>query len=167
MHKVTIGLGTNLGDKNSNLLNAIERVWDIPDTIFKAQSRIYQSKALQTLDPESLFYPDFYNMVILLETSQSPEDLLQLLKNIEYNMGRDFNATKWSPRIIDLDILTFGMINIESTDLTIPHSEMLKRDFVMIPLAEIYPEGIFSGKGEFFQMTFEEMTKILYSEMSS
>ncbi len=81
---------------------------------------------------------DFLNGVVAIETSLSPYPLLHTLKDIETAVGRKHRA-RWGPREIDLDILIYGDISLQTSDLTIPHPEMHLRHFVLVPLIEIAP----------------------------
>jgi 2-amino-4-hydroxy-6-hydroxymethyldihydropteridine diphosphokinase len=126
-----IGLGSNLGDPRANLdraVNALARAGHV-----RARSSTYRTKAWGVVDQ-----PDFYNAVVLLETELGARDLLGVLKAIEAEIGRR-RTYRWGPRVIDLDILTYGSQRIEEPDLVVPHARLTERAFVLVPLAELDP----------------------------
>ncbi len=135
-HRVYIGIGSNLGKKKENFLEALGRVAKIPDTKIVKESSFYESEPLG--DSKEWYV----NGVIEIETELKPELLLQKLKNIERAMGRKKVRKRWGARIIDLDILLFNNLIMEKTNLKIPHPEMHKRKFVLVPLSEIAPQVI-------------------------
>lgn len=83
--------------------------------------------------------PDFLNAVIEVETALSPDELLDLCASIEREMGRE-RTIRWGPRVIDMDILLYDDLALDSEGLTIPHPRMMERAFVLVPLAEIAPD---------------------------
>ena len=86
--------------------------------------------------------PDYVNAVALIETALSPESLLQHTQLIESQQGRIRKANRWGPRTLDLDMLLFGLQRIDNEHLTVPHSGMKQREFVLYPLFEIAPDLI-------------------------
>jgi 2-amino-4-hydroxy-6-hydroxymethyldihydropteridine diphosphokinase len=124
-----IGLGSNLGDTAQNLRDAVKNLEDLGTVL--AKSRLYHSKPWGVLDQ-----PDFCNAVLQLETELPPRGLLIALKNLEMQMGRE-ESRRWGPRLIDLDILTYGDQKVNDTDLIIPHLHMNDRAFVLKPLCDI------------------------------
>ena len=128
---VYIALGTNLGDRQKALREAIEAVDALENTSVQATSAFYETKARFVEDQ-----PDFLNACAHLTTSFGPRQLLDHLLAIEEKMGRVRNIPK-GPRIIDLDILFYGDQIIDEDGLTIPHPDLHNRDFVLRPLAEI------------------------------
>lgn len=132
---LVIGLGSNIGDKNLNLLNAkfeMEKV--LGPTI--QESKIYETAAWGNIHQD-----DFLNQVIIFNTDKSLPELLKLLKNIELKLGRK-PTIKWGPRSIDLDILFYGSKIYTSELLQVPHPQIEFREFVLLPLLEIMPEFI-------------------------
>lgn len=128
-------LGTNVGDRNKNLataLNAIEETVGVT----KKKSSVYHTAAWGKTDQ-----PPFYNQVIEIETSLTPQKVLDALLTIEQKMGRKRNE-KWGERIIDIDILFYGDKIIETKVLTIPHPQLANRRFTLVPLTEIAPDII-------------------------
>ena len=134
MHKVYIGLGSNIGNKEHHLNTAIKKIEQFSN-VTKVSS-FHNTKPVGFTDQD-----DFLNACIEIETSQEPLQLLHTLLNIEKEMGRE-RTFKNAPRIIDLDILIYDNVKINTNELTIPHPRMWEREFVLIPLKEIAPEII-------------------------
>ncbi len=132
MSIVHIGIGSNLGNRQENCLEAIRRLEQNGVVLLK------QSSLIET-DPWGVAdQPRFINLAIEAETDLAPEELLLLLKNIEEAMGREKTA-HWGPRVIDLDILFYDDRIIDLPDLQVPHPHLHERDFVLKPLREIAP----------------------------
>ena len=133
---VYLSLGSNLGDRSANLRAAIERLGEAG--AIRAVSGFYETEPVELRDQ-----PWFLNCVVALETSDSPEALLQRALAIEQEMGRVRMKEK-GPRSIDIDILLFGDRVVEERErgLKIPHPAMQQRRFVLEPLAEIAPEAL-------------------------
>jgi 2-amino-4-hydroxy-6-hydroxymethyldihydropteridine diphosphokinase len=127
--EATIGIGTNVGDKALNILIALKRLSDVGD--LKLWSSIYLTKPWGFTDQ-----PDFFNAAAVIETDLEAHALLRVLKQIELSMGRVETHT-WGPRLIDLDILLIEGETFSSAELTVPHSGMMERTFVLAPLSEI------------------------------
>jgi 2-amino-4-hydroxy-6-hydroxymethyldihydropteridine diphosphokinase len=134
MERVFLGLGSNLGDRVDTIRKVQEMVSSIPGVTLVSSSSLYETEPVGISDQ-----PMFVNAVLEIETDLSPKELFLKLKDIEAKMGRR-KTVRWGPRIIDIDILLFGDRIIEERDLTIPHPEMAKRGFVLVPLCEIAPE---------------------------
>ena len=128
---IYLGLGTNLGDRERNLQDAIE-------SLSKEMKVLSVSSPYDTEPVGKTDQPRFLNIVCGVSTRLSPEGLLALAKGIEGKMGR--RGRTGEPRTIDIDILLYGDIVIKQPDLVIPHPRMAERAFVMVPLAEIAPE---------------------------
>lgn len=136
MNKVYLSLGSNLGDKENNIEKAIVLLNDkLGDILLK--SSFFYSKAFE-FESES----DFVNNVILVQTSFSPFETLAITKKIELELGRTQKSINkvYKDRIIDIDILYFNDEIIDDLNLKIPHPEIVKREFVYVPLLEINPE---------------------------
>lgn len=129
-------LGTNQGDKNANLLNALSAIEAGGAGKIKKRSGVYQTAAWGKQDQEV-----FYNLAIEIETDCSPQELLQKLLTIEEQLGR-VRAEKWGPRLIDIDILLFANGIIKEERLVIPHPRMQDRKFALMPLCEIAPDFV-------------------------
>ena len=137
---ILLGLGSNLGDRKSNLDAALKALGQGNDAPLQIQhvSSIYESAALLPENAPPEWDISYYNIVISAITTLKPEKLLQTIKRIEVELGRK-DIGRWGPRIIDIDILAYDDMIHVSESLIIPHAEMLGRDFVMIPLAELHP----------------------------
>lgn len=142
---ILIAIGSNLGDRKQNLLDAVNLLDFITDI---KRSSIHETKALLKKGSPKQWDKDFYNIVLLGKTSFNPTQILERLQLIEKHLGRDLNSPRWSPRVIDLDLLLHGDTILNSKDLVIPHPEMLKRDFVMKPALEIAPHMIHPVSGK-------------------
>jgi 2-amino-4-hydroxy-6-hydroxymethyldihydropteridine diphosphokinase len=134
--QVYIGVGSNMGNKKENFLEAIDRLAKLPDTKVLKESSLYESEPLGDSK-------DWYvNGAIEIETKFKPEMLLKKFKNIERAMGRKKVKKRWGARIIDLDILLFDAVVMKKKNLKIPHPEMPNRKFVLVPLSEIAPQVV-------------------------
>ncbi len=133
MNNVVLSLGSNVGDRQSNLSAAINRISEIPAMLLK-KSSVYQTAPWGNTDQ-----PDFYNQVLEIETVFEALPLMEKLLSIEESMGRKRNE-KWEPRIIDIDILFFNEEILETDKLTIPHKLLHERKFVLEPLHDILPD---------------------------
>ena len=139
---VCMSLGSNIGDRENNLRKAVDLINSNPDIKVIKVSSIYETEPMYLKDQNS-----FYNIVLQaqVDTKTGPFELMGFLKGIEYGMGRKKSENKYSPRIIDIDLLYYGEMFIESGFLTIPHSRIIERKFVLVPLSEISPEFIING----------------------
>jgi 2-amino-4-hydroxy-6-hydroxymethyldihydropteridine diphosphokinase len=133
MALVYLSLGSNLGDREGQLREAIRRLGTVGRVV--SISSLYETEPVEMADQ-----PWFVNCAVALETDRTPNQLMRELLDIEERMGRQ-RVQKKGPRSIDLDILLFGNEVIESAGLTIPHPAMQGRRFVLEPLAEIAPEA--------------------------
>ncbi|MEP7355985.1 MAG: 2-amino-4-hydroxy-6-hydroxymethyldihydropteridine diphosphokinase [Anaerolineales bacterium] len=128
---VYLALGTNLGDRAANL--RLARAALSPDFTLEAVSSIYETEPAYVLDQ-----PRFYNQVLRATTALTPLAALRRLKAIEADLGRTA-GTRFGPRLIDLDLLLYGAVELATSELTLPHPRLAERPFVLIPLAEIAP----------------------------
>lgn len=139
MFKVYLGLGSNLGDKKENIIQALNFLRDHP------QIKIVQVSSLYKTEPVGYIQQDwFLNGVVKIETSLSPYKLLDYCQTIEAKLKRE-RLVRWGPRTIDIDILLYEGVTLEEEKLTIPHPRMTERAFVMIPLYEIDSDLIING----------------------
>ena len=138
MNRITgfLGLGTNIGDRKNNLTRALTSLNDRPDLTILRTSRIYETEPWGVVDQ-----PKFLNMVTEVATSISPRELLERVKKLETDMGREAGP-RFGPRLIDIDILLLEDQVVDEPDLQIPHARLHERAFVLVPLAEIAPELI-------------------------
>ena len=126
-----IGLGSNLGDRLSNLQGAIDRLNRAEGIAVTAVSHVYETAPIG--GPEQ---PDYLNAAIAIETDRDAGEVMEICLTVEKTMDRT-RTVRWGPREIDIDILLYGTLCIESERLTIPHPRMHERAFVLIPLADI------------------------------
>ena len=132
MSRVFIGLGSNMGDRERNITDAVRLMME--RFTFVRMSSIYETAAMY--HPQQ---PDFLNAVVLVETGILPISLLNILLDIEKNIGR-VRTFKNAPRTIDLDILFYDDLVVDLPELKIPHPLMCERRFVLEPLVEIAGE---------------------------
>lgn len=133
--QVFLLLGSNEGDRLINLHVVKDEIKKSVGLVAE-ESAIYQTAAWGKTDQ-----PDFYNQVLLLQTTISPEALLLHLQQIEKKLGRE-RKEKWGARIIDIDILYFGKTVLNTPDLLIPHPGIALRRFTLVPLVEIAPHFV-------------------------
>ncbi|MFB2920548.1 MULTISPECIES: 2-amino-4-hydroxy-6-hydroxymethyldihydropteridine diphosphokinase [Aerosakkonema] len=136
-----IGLGSNLGDSRAILESALEILHQTPGISLLARSNWYQTQAVGP--PQ----PDYLNAAAVLQVYMSPQQLLDRLLEIEAKFGR-IRRERWGPRTLDIDLLLFDDIILNTPTLQLPHPGMRERAFVLVPLAEIAPDWIepVSGK---------------------
>jgi 2-amino-4-hydroxy-6-hydroxymethyldihydropteridine diphosphokinase len=133
-HKIFLSLGSNLGDRLINLTDAIR---SLPPNIQPlTQSQTYETQPWGFIDQ-----PAFLNLVIKANTELTPKNVLAFIKDMEVVLGRK-ETFRFGPRLIDLDILFYDSLVLDTPDLTIPHPRLTERAFVLIPLAEIAPDFI-------------------------
>ena len=133
MHAAYIGFGSNIGDRLGHIQNAIYALSKTEGIILQKISSVYKT------DPVGHeAQAEFLNGVAAIQTDLPPLSLLHTLKNIETAIGRK-HRIRWGPREIDLDILIYGDMCLQTEKLVIPHPEMHLRRFVLVPLAEIVP----------------------------
>jgi 2-amino-4-hydroxy-6-hydroxymethyldihydropteridine diphosphokinase len=133
---VYLSLGSNIGDREKSLNDAL-------DSLEREQIHILARSSVYETEPQDIpDQPWFLNLVVACETRYFPRQLLQILQRIERELGRvrGNNAIRRGPRNIDIDILLFGSLTLETPQLVIPHPRMLQRRFVLEPLLEIAPD---------------------------
>jgi len=136
LNRVTgfLGFGTNLGDRKKNLSQALNTLNDRPDLAVLRTSSIYETEPWGLADQ-----PSFLNMVAEIATSIPPGELLERVKKLEQDMGRE-DGPRFGLRLIDIDILLLEDQVVDEPDLTVPHARLHERAFVLVPLAELAPE---------------------------
>ncbi len=134
MHDVYLSLGSNIDDREKNIINAIKLLGKI--LTIKKVSSIYETEPVGFKEQEY-----FYNLVLKVFTDLTPFELLQSIEQIENKLGKKIKR-RWGPRSIDIDILYYGNEIIESEELIIPHSLINERRFVLIPMSEIAEEFV-------------------------
>ena len=138
--EVYLSLGSNLGDRRANLKKAL-RLLSEGVEIVKVSS-VYDTEPIDVGEQQR-----FLNLMCCVNTNISPVQLLSFIKDIESSMGRDLSLRN-VPRVVDIDIIFYGDIIIESPELVIPHPRMRERAFVLVPFAEIAPEVVHPVTGE-------------------
>ncbi|MDQ1296630.1 MAG: hypothetical protein QG611_608 [Bacteroidota bacterium] len=134
MKRVFLGIGSNLGKRENNILEAVERIRELVGPVINSSS-IYETEPWGFRSKKY-----FLNMVIEVETKLKPSGLLGRLLMIESLLGRVREGKKYKSRIIDLDILLYNDKVLESSALVIPHPMIRERKFVLVPLCEIAPD---------------------------
>lgn len=138
-----IGLGSNLEQPIAQIQSAFQALSELPKSRLSCRSRLYRTPPLGPCGQ-----PDYVNGVALLETMLDPISLLNRLQAIEQTHGRRRDGERWGPRTLDLDMLLYGEKVMNSERLILPHPEMHKRGFVLIPLADCAPLDLFvAGRG--------------------
>ena len=134
MNEVFLGIGSNIGDRFENIKECLNRINLNKFINHISSSNIYESYPMYNVNQR-----DFLNIVIKIETSLKPIELLKEMKKNESSMGRELNGLTNQPRLIDIDILSYGDILIDSDDLVIPHPKITERAFVLKPWSDIDP----------------------------
>ena len=137
-----LGFGTNLGDRKKNLDRAIISLDSRPDLTILRTSGIYETEPWGMTDQ-----PNFLNMVAEIATSISLDELLERVKKLEQDMGRE-DGPRFGPRLIDVDILMLEDQVVNQPDLQIPHASLHLRAFVLVPLTELAPDLVHPVLGE-------------------
>jgi 2-amino-4-hydroxy-6-hydroxymethyldihydropteridine diphosphokinase len=137
LQSVYLSLGSNLGDRESNLKKAVGRLSE--HLLHMVASSLYETDPVGVTEQ-----PQFLNLVIGGETDLAPRPMLNFVKSIERGIGRR-RTFRWGPRIVDIDILILGDDVVNRKDLVIPHPELANRAFVLVPLSEIAPDTQIPG----------------------
>ena len=133
MAEAYLSLGTNMGDRRHNVEQAVKALTTTPGIKIIRQSSVYETEPWGLTDQ-----PEFWNIVMQIETELPALELLKQCQQIENDLGRK-RFVRWGPRTIDIDILLYDNIISDSLELTIPHPRMEERSFVLVPLQEIAP----------------------------
>ena len=153
IHTAYVALGSNLGDKEANLRKALELLEERGVEVVKTSSFICTEPYGVTDQPQ------FLNGVCEVRTSMAPLTLLHTLLEIEQEMGR-VRLRHWGERNIDLDLLLYEDVVLDTEELKLPHPDMQNRDFVLLPLAEIAPELVHP----ILQKSIEELSNLYISK---
>ncbi|NTU77587.1 MAG: 2-amino-4-hydroxy-6-hydroxymethyldihydropteridine diphosphokinase [Alphaproteobacteria bacterium] len=137
--KAVLALGSNLGDRLAALRAA--RAALAPYVVVTATSHVYETKALYAADQ-----PTFLNAALVGETTLEPQALLYTVKEIERSLGRE-PTYRYGPRAIDIDIIFYEKLQLRTQELTIPHTLLAERSFVLSPLRDIAPDWVHPGTG--------------------
>ena len=133
MHTLVLSTGSNLGNRLANLLSAAEQIGQRLGSVVQS-SAVYEGRAWGFKSKHA-----FYNQCLEVRTGMNPRECLERILEIEREMGRERNNSGYSDRIIDIDILFYDELVVDTSELRIPHEKMLERRFVLLPLAEILP----------------------------
>lgn len=144
---ILIGLGSNLGERECQLEQALQRLEQAGDLRIVSVSNLYETKPVGDTDQ-----PEFLNMAARLETFLTPLDLLKRCLAVENEMGR-LRTRRWGPRIIDIDLLEYDARRVRLAELILPHPEIVNRGFVLIPLNDIVPELMLENEKTVAEMT--------------
>jgi len=141
-----IALGSNLGDRAATLTRAVAALDALPESSITAVSSWHGTVALTIdgLDPDK---PEYLNGVALLQTQLDPYTLLDGLRAIEQQHGRE-RAVRWGDRTLDLDLIAYDQLEINSPELQVPHPRAHERDFVLAPWLEVQPDARLIGRGD-------------------
>ncbi|QGZ53876.1 2-amino-4-hydroxy-6-hydroxymethyldihydropteridine diphosphokinase [Paraburkholderia acidiphila] len=135
-----LGIGANLGDARQTLKDAVVCLAQQHTLTVVAKSSLYRTA------PIDAGGDDYYNCVVKVETSLDGHALLALCQRVEHHFGRE-RPFRNAPRTLDIDILLYGNVSIDETDLVVPHPRMTGRAFALVPLVEIDPELVIPGLG--------------------
>lgn len=135
-----LSLGGNIGDVVASFATSLAILNKQDDCRVTRRSSVWRTRPWGLEDQ-----PDFLNMIAELETELEPEQLLEICQNIEIQAGR-VRDQRWGPRTLDIDIIAFGNISINSNALQLPHPRACEREFVLAPLAELAPDFLLNGK---------------------
>ncbi len=130
-----IGIGSNVGDRTDFVRRAVLGLEGTEGIVVKKVSSLYETEPIGGLPQRS-----FINAVAQLDVDLDPHELLAACKDIERQIGREPSDIRWGPRVVDLDLLTYGEEKISEPDLEIPHPQIRSRRFVLVPLLEIDPD---------------------------
>lgn len=136
-HTAYIGAGSNIGNKLLNCKNGIAALTRAKKTVLKDWSRFYKTEPVDYKDQDW-----FVNLVVKIETTLDPFQLLKTLESIERSAGRDRDTIRFGPRILDMDIIFYDDLVLKTSLLVIPHPRMHKRCFVLKPICDINPTFI-------------------------
>ncbi|NGQ96402.1 2-amino-4-hydroxy-6-hydroxymethyldihydropteridine diphosphokinase [Brevibacillus sp. SYP-B805] len=130
-----LALGSNMGEREQQLVRALKALQAAPGITVTALSKVYETEPVGYVEQGA-----FLNMVAAIETELPPLALLETVLAVEQELGR-VRTVRWGPRTIDIDILLYGEERIDLPHLQIPHPEMTRRAFVLVPLADVWHGG--------------------------
>ncbi|WP_309616553.1 2-amino-4-hydroxy-6-hydroxymethyldihydropteridine diphosphokinase [Salinibacterium sp.] len=144
-HPAVLALGSNLGDRELTLRQAVRDISALDGIVLVAASGIVETTALKPdgVDPDA---PPYLNAVVTIRTTFEPRALLAAVNAIEAGHGR-VRDIRWGDRTLDIDIISFGTLELDLPELTIPHPRAADRAFVLAPWAQIEPNAIIVGRG--------------------
>ncbi|MBA4285364.1 MAG: 2-amino-4-hydroxy-6-hydroxymethyldihydropteridine diphosphokinase [Xanthomonadaceae bacterium] len=142
MRRAWLGLGANLGDPAAQVERALRQIAALPDTRLIVRSSLYRS---DPVGPPG--QPDYCNAVCEIETALAPEALLDAVLAIEVDNGRTRDGSRWTARLLDIDLLHVEGVACDTPRLSLPHPQLPLRNWVLVPLAEIAPTLAIPGQG--------------------
>ena len=142
MTRAYVGLGANLGDRETAIRAAVELLAAAPGVTVVAVSTLRETEPVGVVDQ-----PRFVNGAMALDTKLSPRELLDVLLSVERRLGRTRGGRRYGPRTIDLDLLLHGAATIDEAGLVVPHPRLHERRFALEPLHELDPELVVPGRG--------------------
>ncbi|MBW7866174.1 MAG: 2-amino-4-hydroxy-6-hydroxymethyldihydropteridine diphosphokinase [Candidatus Hydrogenedens sp.] len=134
--RVHLSLGSNLGDRTANLARAVSGLAALPDTKVSAVSRVWETAPWGVADQ-----PVFHNLAVEIGTALGPLELLNAVKGLETRLGRG-PGFRWGPRLVDVDVVLWESLILDTPALSLPHPRFRERAFVLWPLAEIAPGAV-------------------------
>jgi 2-amino-4-hydroxy-6-hydroxymethyldihydropteridine diphosphokinase len=142
MASALIALGGNVGDARARFDAAVDAIRRQAPATLTARSADYETPPWG-----GVAQPAFINACIAIETERDPQTLLATLHAIERMFGRDrAQETRWGPRTLDLDLIAYDDVALDTSELTLPHPRLFERAFVLVPLAEIAPDRVIAGR---------------------
>ncbi len=162
MAKIALGFGSNLGNREENLKNAIDLVVQKKILHQHNISSMLNNKALLLPDSPESWDLDFLNCVVIGNTELLPHELWTLIKQIEQDLGRKSKKT-WSPREIDIDLLVYDDLCLRDLDINIPHQGLIERDFAIGLLAQLWPDWQYPVPGRHYKRTAHYLSQRLSS----
>lgn len=143
--RVVLSLGSNLGDREQTIREAVAEIAAVPGIMVDAASGLFETPAVK---PEGVddSAPAYLNAIIGVTTTLAPEQLLAATAVIETNHGR-VREERWGDRTLDIDIVTYGDLRQDGVTLTLPHPRAAERSFVLVPWLEIEPDAVLPGFG--------------------
>jgi 2-amino-4-hydroxy-6-hydroxymethyldihydropteridine diphosphokinase len=165
--KYILALGSNIGDREENIYKAINQI----SSFLKIDniSSIYHTSALLPKNHPNSWEKDYINIALSGFSSLNAQAILKKVKQIEKNIGR-INGERWSPRLIDIDIIIAGNLIVKEENLTIPHKDSLVRDFVIFPISEIEPNFIHPTENKSFSTlasSFNKANKYIFKVVNN
>ena len=164
MNTVYLSIGTNIGERESNLVEAVRQLMTLETITVTKVSSVYETAPVGFVDQQS-----FLNIAVEIKTSLNAFQMLEQCQSVEQYLGR-VRIVRWGPRSIDLDILLFNHENIETESLIVPHERMYERAFVLVPLAEISKpetEQLARAYEQLSQMNLEKEGVKLWKQVKS
>jgi 2-amino-4-hydroxy-6-hydroxymethyldihydropteridine diphosphokinase len=142
MASALIALGGNVGNVRAILPRAIDEICRRAEAMLTARSADYETPPWG-----GIAQPPFTNACIAIETARDPRALLAILQEVERMFGRDrAQETRWGPRTLDLDLIAYDDVVLDTPELTLPHPGLFERAFVLVPLADIAPDRVIAGR---------------------